>query len=103
MGGALECSVCGLMCCLHYCSQCIKLILFQCGVILSYPHYKQYAVIPVYRTIQHFSQHKANDKVLFTDPFYTSKGGYKVTLEVVPNGQGSGKGTHVSVFMHLMN
>ena len=58
----------------------------------------QYAVMPVYRTIQHFSQHKANDKELYTDPFYTSKGGYKVTLRVVPNGQGSGKGTHVSVF-----
>ncbi len=58
--------------------------------------------MPVYRTIQHFSQHKANDKALYTDPFYTSKGGYKVTLNVYPNGQGSGKGTHVSVFMHLM-
>ena len=62
----------------------------------------QYAVIPVYRTIQHFSQHKANDKELYTDPFYTSKGGYKVTLRVVPNGYGSSKGTHVDVYMCLM-
>ena len=62
----------------------------------------QYAVMPVYRTIQHFSQHKANDEELYTDPFYTSKGGYKVTLCVVPNGYGSSKGTHVDVFMHLM-
>ena len=58
--------------------------------------------MPVYRTIQHFSQHKANDKELYTDPFYTSKGGYKVTLCVYPNGNGSSKGTHVSVFMCLM-
>ena len=62
----------------------------------------QYGVMPVYRTIQHFSQHKANDEELYTDPFYTSKGGYKVTLEVDPNGEGSSKGTHVDVFMHLM-
>ena len=62
----------------------------------------QYAVLPVYRTIQHFSQHKDNDKELYTDPFYTSKGGYKVTLRVDPNGEGSSKGTHVSVFMYLM-
>ena len=62
----------------------------------------QYGVMPVYRTIQHFSQHKANDETLLTDPFYTSKGGYKVTLRVVPNGQGSSKGTHVSVYMCLM-
>ena len=58
--------------------------------------------MPVYRTIQHFSQHKANDEELYTDPFYTSKGGYKVTLQVDPTGQGSSKGTHVSMFMHLM-
>ncbi len=62
----------------------------------------QYGVMPVYRTIQHFSQHKANDERLFTDPFYTSKGGYKVTLRVDPNGDGSSKGTHVDVFMCLM-
>ena len=62
----------------------------------------QYAVMPVYRTIQHFSQHKANDEELYIDPFYTSKGGYKVTLRVYPNGQGSSKGTHVDVFMCLM-
>ena len=62
----------------------------------------QYAVIPVYRTIQHFSLHKANDKELYTDPFYTSKGGYKVTLRVDPNGYGSSKGTDVDVFMCLM-
>ena len=62
----------------------------------------QYGVTPVYRTIQHFSQHKANDKTLFTDPFYTSETGYKVTLRVYPNGNGSSKGTHVSVFMCLM-
>ena len=58
--------------------------------------------MPVYRTIQHFSQHKANDEELHTDPFYTSKGGYKVILRVFPNGDRSGKGTHVSVYIHLM-
>ena len=58
--------------------------------------------MPVYRTIQHFSQHKANDEELLTDPFYTYKGGYKVTLCIFPNGQGPSKGTHVDVYMCLM-
>ena len=62
----------------------------------------QYGVMPVYRTIQHFRQHNANDKALYTDPFYTSETGYKVTLRVDPNGVGSSKGTHVSVGMCLM-
>ena len=62
----------------------------------------QYRVVPVYRTIQEFSQHKTNNDIIFPDPFYTSNGGYKLTLSVNPNGYGSDKGTHVSVFIYLM-
>ena len=63
----------------------------------------QYAVTPVYRTIQHFRQHKANNKESYTDPFYTCKGGYKVTLCVDNNGHLSGEITHhVDVYIRLM-
>ena len=64
--------------------------------------YSQYGVVPVYRTIQEFSQHKTNNDSIFTDPFYTSNGGFKLVLRVDPNGYGSGKGTHVSVGINLM-
>ena len=40
--------------------------------------------------------------MVYTDPFYTSNGGYKATLSIYPNGYGSGEGTHVSVFINLM-
>ena len=62
----------------------------------------QYDVIPVYRTIEHFSVHKRNEAVLFTEPFYTRQGGYKLALCVYPNGFGSVKGTYLSVFAGLM-
>ena len=62
----------------------------------------QYGVVPVYRTIQEFSQHKTNNDSIYTDPFYTSNGGYKLMLRVYPNGDGSYKGTRVSVFINLM-
>ena len=35
-------------------------------------------------------------------PFYTHFGGYKMCLRVNANGNGDGKGTHMSVFTHLM-
>ena len=36
-------------------------------------------------------------------PYYTHIGGYKFCLEVYPNGDGSGKGTHLSVYVRLMD
>ena len=62
----------------------------------------QYGIVPVYRTIQQFTQHKENNDELYTEPFYTGRGGYKMTLCVYPNGCGSSRGTHVSVFICLM-
>ena len=62
----------------------------------------QYKMIPVYRTIKQFSMNKENETQLYTDPFYTAQGGYKMTLGVYPNGDGPGKGTHISAFLYLM-
>ena len=62
----------------------------------------QYEKIPVYRTIQQFRKKKENEAELFTDPFFTAQGGYKITLRVDPNGYGSGKGTHISAYICLM-
>ena len=35
-------------------------------------------------------------------PFYTHSHGYKFCIYVVPQGIGGGKGTHVSIYTHLM-
>ena len=50
----------------------------------------------------HFSQHKKDDDVWYSQPFYSRPGGYKLCLCVYPNGAGSFKDTHVSVFVYLM-
>ena len=47
-----------------------------------------------------FSQ-KQNE-VWFSPPFLTHTGGYLMCLEVYGNGYGPGKGTHLSVYSHLM-
>ena len=61
-----------------------------------------YGVLPVYRTVNEFNQLKANDQGICTDPFYTAQGGYKMIMTVYPNGNGSFRGTHLSVFIRLM-
>ena len=47
-----------------------------------------------------FSQKR--NEFWFSPPFFTHPGGYLVCLEIWGNGHGSGKGTHLSVFLRLM-
>ena len=49
-----------------------------------------------------YSQRKSCDASVFSPPIYSSPGGYKLCINVVPNGDGKGKGTHTSVFTYLM-
>ena len=58
----------------------------------------------VYETVvtNYFEQHKKAGDTWYSPPFDTHLGGYKMCLRVDPNGFGDGKGTHVSVFVHLM-
>ena len=45
-----------------------------------------------------------DDNIMYsrTNSFYAFKGKYLVSMRVYSNGYGSGEGTHVSVFLHLM-
>ena len=61
-----------------------------------------YGILPVYRTVKNFNQLKKEDAMYYSDPFYTSQGGYKLTLKVYPNGKGLGKGSHISAFICLI-
>ena len=49
-----------------------------------------------------YQKHKEYDVTFYSPPFYTSPTGYKLCVRVDANGWSSGKGTHVSVFAHLM-
>ena len=44
----------------------------------------------------------SREKVAYLPSFYTHPHGYRMCLEVDPKGSQSGKGTHVSVYTHLM-
>ena len=57
---------------------------------------------PCILTMSNFSQYKKLNDAWFSPPFYTEIVGYKLQLAVHANGVGIGKGTHVSVFLHLM-
>ena len=52
--------------------------------------------------LTNFNKHKNADDTFYSPAFYTRPGGYKMCLRVDANGEGEGKGTHVSVFAYLM-
>ena len=45
---------------------------------------------------------KRNEGRCYSDPVYSHFGGFKMCLCTYPNGRGSFKGTHISVYVHLM-
>ena len=49
-----------------------------------------------------YEQHKASNDEVYSPPFYTSRGGYKMCLEVDANGYSRGRGTHISIYLYLM-
>ena len=57
---------------------------------------------PVDIIMDDFEKHKKSNDEWYSPPFYTHLGGYRICLRVYANGHGTGKGTHVSVYVHLM-
>ena len=49
-----------------------------------------------------FEEHRKRDYDWLSPPFYSHNGGYKLCCNVVANGCGVHKGTHVSVYVYLM-
>ena len=49
-----------------------------------------------------YAERKFNNAHVFSPPFYSSPGGYKLCIKVYANGIGEGKGTHLSVYAYLM-
>ena len=52
--------------------------------------------------LTNFQKRKHDKDEFYSTPFYTSRTGYKMCVNVDANGIGGGKNTHVSVFTHLM-
>ena len=66
------------------------------------PESPRLIILPTNLTMASFEQHKQNDDHWVSQPFYTHSQGYKMCLRVTANGQGSGKGTHITVAVYLM-
>ena len=49
-----------------------------------------------------YEERKANDEQWCSPPFYSSAHGYKMCLQVYPNGLQEGKDTHVSLFVAVL-
>ena len=49
-----------------------------------------------------YAEHKSNNDHVYSPPFFSSPGGYKLCIKVHTNGFASGKGTHLSVYVYLM-
>ena len=52
--------------------------------------------------ISEYSKRKQFDNQYFSPPFTTSPQGYRLCLIVETNGNGSGKGSHLSIFAYIM-
>ena len=53
-------------------------------------------------TLDNFEDKKKNNLVCFSEPFFTHPQGYKMCVQMYPNGHDEGKGTHVTVSTCIM-
>ena len=58
---------------------------------------------PVTFTIDNFTLRKNADEEWISPPFYTHHGGYKMCLTMHLNGYKQARGTHISVYVHMMS
>ena len=57
---------------------------------------------PVTFRMNNFTEKMKNKLEWYSDPFFAFWRGYKMCLNVVASGYGKGKGTHVSIYLYLM-
>ena len=53
-------------------------------------------------TLTEFTKRKQSNNSYYSPPFYSHPHGYKLCLNVVANGRGKGKDTHISIHAYLM-
>ena len=59
-------------------------------------------ILPVIVRMSEYTKKKENNVDWYSDPFYTHLMGYRIKLNVVPNGYDKVKGTHLSVYLYLI-
>lgn len=58
---------------------------------------------PVILKVSHYNEALKNNLTWSSDFFYTDKNGYRMCLRIIPNGFGSGKGSHLSCYLYLLS
>ncbi len=59
-------------------------------------------VPPFYFTMYNYQQCKEDNLIISSPPFYSHAKGYKMRLQIHPNGCKSGKNTHLSLYIDIM-
>ena len=59
-------------------------------------------LLPVVVRMPGYAAKKLHGVDWYSDPFYTHQEGYKMKLSVLSDGRNNGKGTHLSVYLYLM-
>ena len=67
-----------------------------------FPPTTEIFIPPLELTIDNFTQRKNDDECWYSPPFYSHHGGYKLCLEVYPNGLDVGRARFVSIYVTLM-
>ena len=62
-----------------------------------------HGVCPVTLKVTNFNEAMKNNYMWCSNFFYTNSDGYKICMHVIPNGFGSGKGSHLSCYLYLVN
>ena len=64
--------------------------------------YSNSSTPPCTRTLTRYSEYKKTSSRWYSLSFYSRDKGYKLQLSVDANGDGSGKGTHLSLYVYLL-
>ena len=65
-------------------------------------HESDETLAPLNLMVPNFTMKMKNKQQWLSDPFFASKGGYKMCLRVDAAGEGNDRGKHVSVFLQVM-
>ena len=60
------------------------------------------SIVPCYVAMKGFIKHKEDHSIWYSTPFYSGPQGYKMHLRVYANGYKDGAGTHVSVYVQII-
>ena len=59
-------------------------------------------VPPFYFSLSNFKHYQSNELTFYSEPFYSHPGGYKMRVQIHPNGKGDARGAYVSLYVAIV-